>query len=99
MMGEPFRRLQGRFADPLLTALTIMIAMLLFVVAPLQLAGAITEHYVGFVCVAVLILAAFTLSGSRVALGAILVAIALILSSPWRWSSNGPQLSKFTSTQ
>ena len=78
-MGERFRRLQERFADPLLTALTIMIAMLLFVVAPLQLAGAITEHYVGFVFVAVLILAAFTLSGSRVALGAILVAAALIV--------------------
>ena len=56
-----------------------MIAMLLFVVAPLQVAGAITEHYVSFVFVAVLILAAFTLSGSRVALGAILVAIALIV--------------------
>src|SRR5262249_11902511 len=79
MMGERLRRLQERFADPLLTTLTIMIAMLLFVVAPLQLAGAITEHYVGFVFVAVLILAAFTLSGSRVALGAILFAAALIV--------------------
>ena len=45
----------------------------------MQVAGAITEHYVGFVFVAVLILAAFTVSGSRVALGAILVAIALIV--------------------
>ena len=78
-MGEPFRRLQGRFADPLLTTLTIMIAILLFVVAPLQVAEAITENYVGFVFVAVLILAAFTLSGSKVALGAILVAIMLII--------------------
>ena len=78
-MGGRVRRLQERFADPLLTTLTIMIAMLLFVVAPLQVAGAITEHYVSFVFVAVLILAAFTLSGSRVALGAILVAIALIV--------------------
>jgi len=78
-MGERLRRLQERFADPLLTTLTIMIAMLLFVVAPLQVAGAITENYVGLVFVAVLILAAFTLSGSKVALGAILVAIALIV--------------------
>jgi hypothetical protein len=79
MMGGRVRRLQERFADPLLTTLTIMIAMLLFVVAPLQVAGAITEHYVSFVFVAVLILAAFTLSGSRVALGAILIAIVLIV--------------------
>jgi hypothetical protein len=55
-----------------------MIAVLLFVVAPLQLTGAISGHYVGFVFEAVLILAAFTVSGSRVALGAILVAIALV---------------------
>jgi len=81
MMWAGFRHLQERFADPLLTMLTIMIAMLLFVVAPLQVAGAITEHYVSFVFVAVLILAAFTLSGSRLAFGAILVAIALIVVS------------------
>jgi hypothetical protein len=79
MMGERFRRLQERFADPLLTTLTIMIAVLLFVVAPLQVAGAIPEHYVGFAFVAILVLAAFTLAGSRVAFGAILVATALIL--------------------
>jgi hypothetical protein len=43
MIGERFRRLQERFADPLLTTLTIMVAMLLFVVAPLQVAGAIAH--------------------------------------------------------
>ena len=79
MMEEGFRRLQERFSDPLLTMLTILIAILLFVVAPLQVAGAISENYVGLVFVAILILAAFTLSGSRVALGAIVVAIALIV--------------------
>jgi hypothetical protein len=44
MTGEAFRKLQVRLADPLLTALTVMIAVLLFVVAPLQIAGAITGH-------------------------------------------------------
>jgi hypothetical protein len=78
MTEETFHKLQKRLVDPLLTALTIMIAVLLFVVAPLQVAGAITGHYVGFVFEAVLILAAFMVSGSRVALGAILVAMALI---------------------
>jgi hypothetical protein len=78
MTGEAFRKLQVRLADPLLTALTVMIAVILFVVAPLQIAGAITGHYVGFVFEAVLILAAFMVLGSRVAFGAILVAMALI---------------------
>jgi hypothetical protein len=78
MTGEAFRKLQVRLADPLLTALTVMIAVLLVVVAPLQIAGAITGHYVGFVFEAVLILAAFMVLGSRVAFGAILVAMALI---------------------
>jgi hypothetical protein len=81
MMGEAFRKLQGRLVDPLLTALTIMIAVLLFAVAPLQVAGAITGHYVGFVFEAALILAAFIVLGSRVALAAILVAMALVALS------------------
>jgi hypothetical protein len=62
-----------------LTVLTIMLAVLLFVVAPLQVAGAITGPYVGFVFVAVLILTAFIVSSSRLAVGMILVAIALIV--------------------
>jgi hypothetical protein len=69
MTGEAFRKLQVRLADPLLTALTVMIAVLLFVVAPLQIAGAITGHYVGFIFEAVLILAAFMVLGSVVAFG------------------------------
>ena len=77
MTGEKFRRLHERISDPLLTVLTIMLAVLLFVVAPLQVAGA--GHYVGFVFLSVLILAAFMVSGSRVAVGMILVAIALII--------------------
>ena len=78
MTGGTFCKLKERLVDPLLTALTIMIAVLLFVVAPLQVAGALTGHYVGFVFEAALILAALMVSGSRVALGAILVAMALV---------------------
>jgi len=79
MTGETFRCLHERISDPLLTVLTIMLAVLLFVVAPLQVAGVITGHYVGFVFLSVLILAAFMVSDSRVAVGMILVAIALII--------------------
>jgi hypothetical protein len=59
MTGEGFRRQPERISDPLLTMLTIMLAVLLFVVQPLHFAGAVTGHYVGFDFVAVLIIAAF----------------------------------------
>jgi hypothetical protein len=39
--------LQARLGDPLLTALTIMLAILLFVIAPLQAGGVIAAHYFG----------------------------------------------------
>ncbi len=81
MTREAFRRLPERLGDPLLTALTIMLAVLLFVVAPLQVAGTITGHYVGIVFIAMLILAVFTVSGSRVAVGTILAAIALVIAA------------------
>lgn len=38
MKAKTFRELRDRLADQLLTALTIMLAILLFVIAPLQLA-------------------------------------------------------------
>src|SRR5262249_51776567 len=79
MTREKFRRLHERISDPLLTVLTIMLAVLLFVVAPPQVAGVITGHYVGFVFLSVLIFAAFMVSGSRVAVGMILIAIAIII--------------------
>ena len=41
--------------------------------------GAITGHYVGFAFIVVLIVAAFMLSGSRLAVGMILIAIILII--------------------
>jgi hypothetical protein len=77
-MWQQVRRLQERFADPLLTTLTIMVAILLFVIAPLQVGGAISEHYLGYIFLTVLIVAAFTLSRSSVAFCAILVAMVLI---------------------
>jgi Ion channel len=78
MTGEGFRRLRERYSDPLLTALTIMLSILLFVVGPLQAAGVVTENYFGFAFGLVLFAAIFIVSDNGVAVGAILVAIALI---------------------
>jgi Ion channel len=81
MIGDEFHRLQERYSDPLLTALTIMLAMLLFVVGPLQAAGVVAAHYFAFAFAAVLLAAVFVVSGSALAVGAILVAVALILAA------------------
>ena len=81
MIGQRFRRLQEQYGDPLLTALTIMFAVLLFVVGPLQAAGVAAAHQFGIAFGLVLVAAVFIVSGSGVALVAILVAVALIFLS------------------
>ena len=75
------RSQQVQLGDPILTALTIILAVLLFVVAPLQAAGVLPGNYVGAFFGLVLVPAAFMVSGSRIAVGSILVAIALLAAS------------------
>jgi len=77
--GESFRRLQERWSDPLLTALTIMLGVLLFVIGPMQAAGVVAAHHFGIAFGLVLIAAVFIVSESRIAVAAILTAVALIV--------------------
>jgi voltage-gated potassium channel Kch len=79
--GEEFKRLQQRFGDPLLTALTIMLAILMFVVGPMQAAGHVEAHHFGIAFAFVLLAAVFVVSGSALAVSAILIAIALVLAA------------------
>ncbi len=72
---------EERLSDLILTTLTILISVLLFVVAPLQAAGVVTGHFVGFTFVLVLIVAAPMVSGSKVAIGSLLIATALVAIS------------------
>jgi hypothetical protein len=81
MIGEKIRNLQGRYSEPLLTALTIMLAVLLFVVGPLQAAGIAAAHHFGIAFGLVLVVTVFIVSGSGTAFAAILVAVALVLLS------------------
>ncbi len=74
-------RLQERFGDPLLTALTIMLALLMFVVGPLQAAEIGEAHYFGITFAFVLLSAVFIVSGSGLAVGAIFVAIMLAVAA------------------
>jgi hypothetical protein len=79
--GWGFRGTRSQLNDRLLTILTVLLSLLLFVVAPLQAAGVVTGRYVGFGFALVLVPAAFMVSRSRVAVGLILLAIALVIAA------------------
>lgn len=78
MSSEQFRRLQHRYGDPLLTALTVMLAILLFVVGPMQAAGIAGAHSFGIAFSLILVVAVYVVSGSVMALAATLLAVAFV---------------------
>jgi hypothetical protein len=72
-----FARLQARWADPLLTMLTVMLAVILFVLAPLHASGLIKSENYGLALVLLSAAALFVVSGSPLTIISILVAIGL----------------------
>jgi hypothetical protein len=81
MARQNFRRLRENSSDRLLTAMTLLLSILLFVLGPMQAAGVLPGLYLGGFFGLVLIPAAFLVSGSRLALAAILVAGALVVTA------------------
>jgi hypothetical protein len=79
MATKSFHQIQERYGDPLLTALTVMLAIFLFVVAPMQAAGVPGVHLFGIAFGLVLIAAVFIVSGSGLALASVLAAEGLIV--------------------
>ena len=73
------RAQDGHLSDKLLTALTILLSLLVFVVAPLEANGVIGGRYFGLVFGIVLIPAAFMLAANRIAAGSIVAAIILLV--------------------
>jgi len=71
--------LQEQLRDPLLTALTAMLAVLLFVVAPLQASGVLAAHWFGIAFGLMLVAAVFIVSRSLAAIVGIWLALALII--------------------
>src|SRR5579862_9809040 len=67
-----------KLSDELLTTLTILLSILVFVIAPLQANGVIAGRYFGLIFAAVLIPAAFMLAANWYAAGAMVLAILLI---------------------
>jgi hypothetical protein len=76
-MNERIARLRTRWSDPLLTALTVLIVIMLFVAAPLQASGIIVFQAFELLFALVLVAGAFVMSGSRIAMAAMLVSLAM----------------------
>jgi hypothetical protein len=72
-------RQEQRLNDKLLTTLTILFTVLLFVIAPLQANGVIAGRYFGLIFGLVLVPAAFMVSANWIAMGSIVAAITMIV--------------------
>ena len=78
-LGDRFKVLQDRLRDPLLTALTILLVIMIFVIAPLHAAGIIQSRGYGIGVALVLIGAVLVMSGSALAVIAMLIALGLVV--------------------
>lgn len=70
-------RLRKQWSDPLLTALTVLLVIMLFVAAPLQASGIIFFQAFELVFALVLVAGAFVMSGSRTAVFAMVISLAM----------------------
>jgi Ion channel len=73
-------QLRDRWADPLLTALTALLIVMLFVVAPLQARGIFAFQVFELVLALFLVGGVFFMSGSRTAVVAMLLALAMVIT-------------------
>ena len=69
-----------RWEDPLLTGLTILMLVMMFVVAPLQALGLFAFQVFELVLAIMLVAGVFVISGSRTAVTAMVVALAMIVT-------------------
>lgn len=73
--------LHQRFGDPLLTVLTLMLSILLFVIGPMQTAGVVTGQHFGYFFGLVLLPAAFLYSRNLFVAAPIAIAIGLVVTA------------------
>jgi hypothetical protein len=79
MVRNRYQQLRERLSDPLLTALTVLLAVVLFIVAPMQAAGAIAAHQLGIAFALVIVVAIFIVSNNWAAMIASGTAVALVI--------------------
>jgi hypothetical protein len=75
-MNDTIARLRDRWSDPLLTALTVLLVVMLFVIAPLQASGIFLFQAFELLFAIILVAGVFVMSGSRIAVFAMVVALA-----------------------
>jgi hypothetical protein len=78
---SPLGRLRERWSDPLLTSLTALLILMLFVFAPLQAVGLKVFQVLGFVSAIGIIGGVFLMSGSPAVVAAMLVAFIMAATS------------------
>ena len=81
MSKQSFRHLRERLGDPLLTALTVMMMLLLFVIGPLQAAGVAAAHFFGVLFALVAIAVVFVVSGNPLAVAGTLISFILSIAT------------------
>src|SRR5438132_838014 len=77
-MDHTMARLRDRWSDPLLTGLTGLLLVMLFLIAPLQALGIFVFQAFELVLAIVLVVGVFVVSGSRTAVVAMSVALAMV---------------------
>ena len=80
-MPTRFDRLHQRLSDPLLTVLTLMLSLLLFVIGPMQATGVVTGQHFGYFFALVLLPAAFLYSRNLLVAAPIAAAIVLVITA------------------
>jgi hypothetical protein len=76
-MNDRIALMRERWSDPLLTALTALLVVMLFVIAPLQALGIFVFQAFELVFAIILMAGVFVMSGSRTAVAAMLVALVM----------------------
>ena len=76
-MNDIITRLREQQSDPLLTALTVLLFVMLFIIAPLQASGILLFQAFEFFLAIILIAGVFVMSGSRIAVVAMIVALIM----------------------
>jgi hypothetical protein len=78
-MNNRIAWLREHYSDPLLTALTVLVMVMLFVIAPLQASGLFLFQAFELAFAIVLVAGVFVMSGSRIAMFAMLASLVMAM--------------------
>lgn len=76
-LAKSVRRLQDKYGDALLTSLTVILLLPMFVVAPLRAEEVLVAQVIGVVLLLGLMVISLAISGNMISFGLMLVALAM----------------------